>query len=118
MKLKYSLMTLLFLFTIGITAQENASYVGTVSEMKIVPSLSSKAELIPAIPLTEEPNDGRSSKNRVVIGKDKQTQDDYFARNRNRLEQKIQGKAPSLVFDVDNNVGPFGLRKFWRGMIE
>ena len=106
MKLKYSLMTLLFLFTIGITAQENASYVGTVSEMKIVPSLSSKAELIPAIPLTEEPNDGRSSKNRVVIGKDKQTQDDYFARNRNRLEQKIQGKAPSLVFDVDNNVGP------------
>ena len=106
MKFINSLLVVLFLFSIGISAQENASYVGTVSSMKIVPSLASKTELIPAIPLTEEPNDGRSSKNRVVIGKDKQSQDDYFARNRNSLEQKIQGKAPSLVFDVDNSVGP------------
>ncbi len=110
MKSKISLALLLFAFIFTANAQENeeagASYVGTVGSMRIVPSLASRTTLNPAIPLTEEPKDGRSSRNKVIIGKDKQTEDDYFFRNQDPLTQKLQGKAPSLVFDLNNTVGP------------
>lgn len=83
-----------------------ASYVGHISKIRTASPLSSRASLTSAIPLTEEPKDGRSSKNLVVPGKDQQNYNDPLAANPNRLKGKIQSRTPSLVFDVANSVSP------------
>jgi hypothetical protein len=105
MKQKISILFLLFAFVFTAKAQENegagASYVGTVTSMEYVASLASRMADLPAAPESiGEAQDGRSSGNKVVIGKDPQTEDDYFVRNQDPLTQKIQGKAPSIVFDA------------------
>ena len=105
MKQTISLLCLLFAFVITASAQENegagASFVGTVSSMEYVPSIASRMADLPAAPESiGEARDGRSSGNKVIIGKDAQTEDDYFVRNQDPLTQKIQGKAPSIVFDA------------------
>ena len=105
MKHKISTLFLLFAFIFSINAQENeaegASFVGTVTSMEYVPSLASRMADLPAAPESlGEARDGRSSGNKVVIGKDPQTEDDYFVRNQDPLTQKLQGKSPSLVFDA------------------
>jgi len=108
MKSNYYLVILLLFLGVGVNAQQiepqNANYVGTVAGMRVVPSLASRSALIPAQPLTGEPKDGRSTRNVVVPGKDPQKEDDYFSRNPHRLTSKIPAKAPSIVFNVDNNV--------------
>jgi len=99
----------MFALTLSMSAQNDPAgptYVGTVDLIRTVPSLSSRSDLIPAEALTSVPNDGRSSRNKIIIGKDQQTLDDYFTRNRNPLSQKINGRAPLNVFDVNNSVGP------------
>ena len=80
-----------------IFAQENvqmkANYVGTVSYMEYVPSIASRSnDLIPSDNSIKEAKDKRSLANYLVAGKDRQTQDDYFVRNRNqhlRVNTKI-----------------------------
>ncbi len=108
MKFTYYVMAFVLLFSVGINAQQTqgdkASYVGQVGGMTIVPSLASRSSLIPAVPLTEEPKDGRSSKNLIIPGKDPQAEDDYLARNAHPLANKIPAKAPELVFEVNNTV--------------
>jgi len=105
MKQTISLVCLLFAFVFTASAQENqgegASFIGTVSSMEYVPSIASRMADLPAAPESiGEARDGRSSGNKVIIGKDAQTEDDYFVRNQDPLTQKLQGKAPSLVFDA------------------
>lgn len=104
MKLKISLLMLLFAVSFTAISQQNdgagASYVGTIGSMQYVPSIASRSELLPAQTGLKEAKDGRSSGNKVIIGKDKQTEDDYFFRNQDPLTQKIPGKAPILVFDA------------------
>ncbi len=106
------LFTLLIIaaFTINVNAQKNepakATYVGKSNSMRIVSSLASRAELIPAERLTKEPKDGRSSKNKIVIGKDPQTENDFFASNPHPLAQKVSTKSVEFTFEVDNAVGP------------
>lgn len=108
MKLTYYVFAMAFLLSFGMSAQDaganKASYVGTVESMRIVPSLSSRTVLEPAVPLTAEPNDGRSSRNDIVIGKDRQDQNDYYSRNPHPLTSKIPTRAPINVFTVNNNV--------------
>ncbi len=87
-----------------IFAQENvemqANYFGKVSYMEYVTSLASRSnDLIPSDNSFKEAKDKRSLGNQIVVGKDPQTQDDYFVRNRNEKEQSVQLRAPSLVFD-------------------
>ena len=65
-----------------------------------VPSIASQTNLPPARVKEQVMEDGRASKNIIVPGKDPQTEDDYFVRNPNPLEQKINGRAPLLVFDA------------------
>ncbi len=104
------IIILIFAFT-GFSQNESnkpakATYFGKSTSMRIVPSLASRAELIPAEPTRKEPQDGRSSKNKIIIGKDPQTKNDFLASNPHPLTQKIQGRAPNFTFEVDNNVGP------------
>ena len=80
MKQTISLLCLLFVFVFTASAQENegagASYVGTVSSMEYVPSIASRMADLPAAPESiGEARDGRSSGNKVIIGKDAQTEE-------------------------------------------
>lgn len=105
MKQSITLLALLFAFIFSANAQENeganASYHGTVTSMEYVPSIASRMSEIPAAPILHgEAQDGRSSGNKVIIGKDPQTQDDYFVRNQHPLSQKIQANPPTIVFDA------------------
>ncbi len=102
MKLKITLLLFFMAIAFQGQAQEktNATYVGTVGSVIHVPSIASQSNLAPARVKKEVMEDGRASKNIVVPGKDPQTEDDYFVRNPNPLEQKINGRAPLLVFDA------------------
>lgn len=100
MKARITLIILLVTAIFSLQAQEKATYVGTVGSVVHVPSIASRTNLPPATTKKKEMEDGRSSKNHIVPGKDPQIEDDYFVRNPNPLEQKINGKAPTLVFDA------------------
>ncbi|MEZ4874406.1 MAG: hypothetical protein R2793_02870 [Flavobacteriaceae bacterium] len=108
MKLKnYFFVALLVSFVSPIFAQKmtpNAPsgpiYVGTVTPV-YVPSIASRMnELTPAIDKMGEAQDKRSLRPKVIIGKDKQTEDDYYVRNRNEMEQSVRVMPPILVFDA------------------
>lgn len=92
---------------------------GTVYSQRVVPNVPAKAdfeteitsvhvssiasrmnELIPADNISGEANDRRSIRNKVIIGKDGQAEDDYYVRNRHEMEQSIRVSPPSLVFDA------------------
>jgi hypothetical protein len=102
MKTKFTLLIVLLAFIFQGHAQDKtkATYFGTVESMVHVPSIASRTNLPPATVKEQEMQDGRASKNLIVPGKDRQTKDDYFVRNPNRLEQKFSGRAPTLVFDA------------------
>jgi len=66
-----------------------------------IPSIASRGnDIVPVVDKEGIVQDGRASRIKTVIGKDDQTQDDYFVRNRSRSEQTIQLREPSLVFDA------------------
>ncbi len=96
----------LFVFAAFLTtnAQENkemkANFFGTVSSVEYVTSMTSRPQdLIPSDNSFKEAKDKRSLANQIVVGKDKQTQDDYYVRNRHEMEQSIRMAPPSVVFD-------------------
>ena len=80
--------------------KEKPTFIGKAISMQHVPSISSQTNLAPARVKEAEMDDARASKNNVIPGKDPQTEDDYFVRNRNKLEGKIPSREPSLVFDA------------------
>ncbi len=104
MQSKITLSILIFAFIFSANAQDKngakANYVGTVTSMVHVPSIASQSNLKLADNTLKEAKDGRSSTVKVLIGKDKQSQDDYYSRNQNALAGKIPGRAPTLVFDA------------------
>lgn len=99
----FTFLLLVCLFTVH--AQENveakANFVGTVSSMEYVTSIASRpGDLIPSDNSIKEAKDKRSIANQVVSGKDPQTEDDYFVKNRNEMEQSVRMASASLVFDA------------------
>jgi hypothetical protein len=109
MKLKnYFSLMLLVLFTFTANAQEKTenvrtkvNYIGTVASVEYVAPMSSRPnELLPASDVIKEANDKRSLGNQVIIGKDKQTTDDYYVMNRSEMEQSIILSPPIIVFDA------------------
>lgn len=108
----YAAMILGTLITISGTAQEPTyevtpnvptenTYHGTVDEVIHVTSIASRPEdLVPPADFKGESPDRRSMGNTVIIGKDKQTEDDYFVQNRHSEEQSIQVRSPLVVFDA------------------
>jgi subtilisin-like proprotein convertase family protein len=105
MKLIYTFLACLFLASLGANAQETdltkPFYKGTIGNVTYVPPINSRLADIPAyVDSNEEAQDGRSSRVKVIPGKDPQTQDDFFFRNQDPLTQKLAGRAPSIVFDA------------------
>ena len=103
MKLKSSLFVLLIFGIFYGYAQDTnktakANYSGISTSVKVVPSLDSKSHLIPAVNVDKEMQDGRSSKHHIIPGKGSKG-DDILAKNKHPMSQRVQGRAPSLVFD-------------------
>mgnify|MGYP003109339482 CR=1 FL=1 len=100
MKLKISLLLLLFACTLtGFAQQEGPSFVGNLTLTGHTPSLMSRInELPPAKVKDEQMMDGRSAKYNVIPGKG--STGDKLAENPHPLRNKIPGRAPSLVFDA------------------
>lgn len=65
-----------------------------------VSSLSSRATLMPDENKGGEAKDRRSINPVIVIGKDKQTENDALASNPHPLEKSVKSLPPSLVFDA------------------
>jgi hypothetical protein len=80
------------------------TYTGVITKLRVEAPLASRATLNPAVPLTEAPRDGRASKNLVVPGKDRQTENDVLASNPDPLKGRIRSREASIVFDVNNDV--------------
>jgi len=92
-------------FSFSLSAQDNtpqnANYVGTVSSVEYVTSMASRPnDMIPSDNSMKEAKDKRSLGNLMAIGDDPQTEDDYFVRNRNEMEQSVNRAPASLVFDA------------------
>ncbi|PID67685.1 MAG: hypothetical protein CR968_05360 [Flavobacteriia bacterium] len=99
-KITFLLVLSLLFFSVRAQDAKKPTYVGKVDGMVHVSSIASKSNLLPAITKKQEMQDGRASRNIVVPGKDPQTKDDYFVRNRHEMFQKLASKTPSLVFDA------------------
>ena len=84
--------------TPNIAMQANTSVVVTPTHISSI--ASRLAELPPYVDVVKEASDRRSLGNRMVIGEDRQTQDDYFVRNTHESSQSIQVAPPTLVFDA------------------
>ncbi len=103
----YFFIALIAVFSFSVNAQEvtpnvpgGVAETGTFFLDHVAPSIESRGAA-PEMDLTPfEAKDKRSMRNKVIIGKDRQTQDDYFVRNRNEMEQSIRVASPSLVFDA------------------
>ncbi|MCH7784598.1 MAG: T9SS type A sorting domain-containing protein [Bacteroidetes bacterium] len=110
MKLKnYFLLLVIAIFSFSVNAQEDivpnveqgANYIGTVTSMVHVTSIASRInEILPADISIREAQDRRSIRNKVIIGKDPQTWDDYLASNPDPSTQTIRVTPPILVFDA------------------
>ncbi len=103
MKVKNYILAIAAIFTASISSAQEAwgpTDVGSTLPVIRVSSLASRASLMPDENKGGEAKDRRSINPVIVIGKDKQKEDDYFVRNRNVQEQSVKGKAPSIVFDA------------------
>ncbi|WP_438422885.1 GEVED domain-containing protein [Aquimarina macrocephali] len=105
MKLKnLLLLPLLFAVSFMTRAQENdtkAFYHGKISSVEYVSSLESRPnDLTPPDNSVREAKDKKSLGNQIVSGKDPQTKNDYFVRNKHEKEQSMKRAPASLVFDT------------------
>ncbi|KAA1245068.1 T9SS type A sorting domain-containing protein [Aquimarina sp. RZ0] len=104
MKLKHLLLSSLFMAPFMSQAQKTetkASFQGKVSSVEYVSSLKSRPDdLVPSDNSFREAKDKRSLGNQIISGKDPQTEDDFFIRNRHKKEQSMPLKAADLVFDA------------------
>ena len=103
----YYLLLFLVILTFNVSAQKTTpnvpggiTDVGTFYLDHVAPSIQSLG-VAPEMNLTpQEAGDRRSLRNKVIIGKDRQSQDDYFVRNRHESSQSIRVAAPTIVFDA------------------
>ncbi|MDY8135635.1 GEVED domain-containing protein [Aquimarina sp. 2201CG5-10] len=104
MKLTYFLVSFLFLTSLMTYGQKNenkAFYHGKISSVEYVSPMSSRPQdLRPSDNSFKEAKDKRSLGNLVVSGKDPQTTNDYFVKNRHQKSASMSLSAPSLVFDT------------------
>lgn len=102
--LKKTLLALFGVVAVSITstmAQDvtRPNFTSQSTSMRVVAPHSSRANLIPAENFSGEVLDGRSSRNKVIIGKGS-TGEDKLAMSPSYLKGKIKGKTPEIVFDA------------------
>ncbi|WP_299180012.1 GEVED domain-containing protein [uncultured Aquimarina sp.] len=104
MNLKIKLLTVFLVVSFMTQAQQTgtkAFYHGKVSSVEYVSSIASRPnDLIAPDNSVREAKDKRSLGNQITSGKDPQTENDYFFRNKNKMEQSVQRAPASLVFDT------------------
>lgn len=103
MKTKNYFIALLAIITTSISFAQDAwgpVDVGRTLPVIKVASLSSRTSLVLDENKGGEAKDRRSINPVIVIGKDKQTENDALASNPNSLEQSVRSLPPSLVFDA------------------
>ncbi|MBQ4802099.1 T9SS type A sorting domain-containing protein [Aquimarina sp. MMG015] len=104
MNLKLKLLTAFLVVSFMTQAQQTgtkAFYHGKVSSVEYVSSIASRPnDLIAPDNSVREAKDKRSLGNQITSGKDPQTENDYFFRNKNKMEQSVQRAPASLVFDT------------------
>jgi len=89
LKISFTFILGLFLSSF-LFAQEGPTFVGKVSSLELVSSLESRPQdLIPSDDSVKEAKDKRSLGNQIISGKDPQTENDYFFRNKNAMEQSV-----------------------------
>ena len=99
----YKLLSLVIFFAVTTMSAQEAkgpTFIGVADKMTVMPSLASKTNLEVWKDKETEMKDRRFYKHDLLPGKDPQKTDDYFTLHKNALEQKVPGKAPSLVFDA------------------
>ena len=81
--------------------KEKPFFQGKISSVEYVSSLLSRPhDLVAPDNSVKEAKDKRSLAPFIVEGKDPQTTDDYFVRNRHEMEQSVRMPGPSVVFDA------------------
>uniref|UniRef100_UPI001364594C fibronectin type III domain-containing protein n=1 Tax=Aquimarina megaterium TaxID=1443666 RepID=UPI001364594C len=97
-------LALLLVFSMMTYGQQNenkAFYHGKISSVEYVSPMSSRPQdLLPPDNSFKEAKDKRSLGNMVVSGKDPQTTNDYYVKNRHQKSASMSLAAPSLVFDT------------------
>ncbi|MFT5249297.1 MAG: hypothetical protein ACI93P_001023 [bacterium] len=103
----YFLMLLFTVFVFNANAQETTPNVpggvvetGTFYLDHVAPSVQSRGQAPVMEIVYQEARDKRSLGNTVIIGKDNQTQDDYFVRNQHESSQSVRVAPPIVVFDA------------------
>ena len=103
----YFLLLFFTVFIFKLNAQESTPNVPMQANILVevtpeyIPSIASRlADLPPYVDVVKEAADKRSLGNTVIIGKDRQTQDDYFVRNSHESSQSFRVAPPTLVFDA------------------
>ena len=101
------LLLFLVVLTSNVIAQKTTPNVAMQANTSVevtpeyIPSIASRlADFPPFVDVVKEAADKRSLGNTVIIGKDRQTKDDYFLRNRHESSQSIQVASPTIVFDA------------------
>ncbi|MEW7280661.1 GEVED domain-containing protein [Aquimarina sp. 2201CG1-2-11] len=104
MKLKKIVLPLVMVASFMVHSQKKeakAFYHGQISSVEYVPSIVSRPNDLQAPDyLPKEVKDKRSLGHQIVAGKDPQTDNDYFVKNRHQMEQSVKRNPPSLVFDT------------------
>ncbi len=103
--MKKQLSIVLFLLSIMVMAQEGTPnkpfYRGKIPSVEYVSPIANRpSDVVPFVNVQKEAKDKRSMGGLVVAGKDPQTQDDFFIRNRNSKEQSVKMADAKLVFDT------------------
>lgn len=103
----YFLLLFFTVFIFKLNAQESTPNVPMQANISVevtpeyIPSIASRlADLPPYVDVVKEAADKRSLGNTVIIGKDRQIQDDYFVRNAHESSQSVRVAPPILVFDA------------------
>ncbi|WP_299764157.1 T9SS type A sorting domain-containing protein [uncultured Dokdonia sp.] len=101
-KLLFSVLCLFSFLSYGqIEDKKPPFFQGKISSVEYVSSLLSRPnDLVAPDNSVKEAKDKRSLAPQIVQGKDPQVENDYFVRNRHKMEQSVRMAPASVVFDA------------------
>ena len=104
MKKIYSLLFAVLLgFSLGVSAQQSKPVgpfsVTTAATVTQMPSIQSRSKLIPSVDKEIKVQDGRATRNEILIGKGSKGAD-ALAQSKHRTSGTVPGRTPSLVIET------------------